>query len=231
MKYRLLGVAVATAMMHGCASYSMQTATAPISAAVADQIVDGQTTRFDLISILGEPNGFSMGMGAVGMVPMQRSQQMQKLMKAQLGDDESTRHLMHYKNCVVTAKASVNIILPIGHGSRLEVCKVLTALLDDNDVVIAHVYMDNNFVTKEKIAKIKPKLSTRKDVILTLGGPTSVSSSGDREIYLYRNCLGSTGVSNFGMYKQENLQSCQQAGVAFDGNGVVQRVNFIPWKK
>ncbi len=231
MKHKLLGVAAATVLMHGCASVSTQTATAPISADVAKQIVDGQTTRFDLISLLGEPNGYSFGMEAVGMVPVQTSQQMNRLMKAQLGDDESTRRLMHYKNCVVKAKASLNIILPIAHGSRVEVCKILTALLDDNDVVIAHVYMDNNIITKEKIAKIKPKVSTRKDVILALGGPTSVTRSKNGEIYLYRNCLGSMGASNFVMYKQENLQSCQQAGVAFDANGVVQRVNFIPWKK
>ncbi|HID44232.1 MAG TPA: hypothetical protein EYP34_00565 [Chromatiaceae bacterium] len=204
----------------------MQTATAPISAA-ASRVVDGKTTRFDLISLFGEPNGYSMMGNAIGMIPMQSSMQMEKMM--QLGEGKDNDRLMHYKDCIVTAKASVNIILPIGKGSRVEVCKIFTALLDDNDVVVAHVYLDNDIVTKERIARIRPGISTRKDVILALGGPTSVSKSGDREIYLYRNCIGKMGVSNFAMYDHKNLQSCQQAGVAFDGAGKVTKVNFIPW--
>jgi len=230
MKMKMTAIAALVAIVQGCASYQMQTASAPISAAAASRIVDGKTTRFDLIAMFGEPNGYSIT-GAYGAIPMQTSMQMNRMMKKQFGDTVEDHRLMHYKDCVMTSKASANIILPIAKGSNIEVCKVFTALLNDQDTVIAHVYLDNNIVTKERVKKIKPGVSTRRDVIRALGGPTSISGSGKQEIYLYRNCIGKTGVSSFGMYDQKNLRSCQQAGVAFDESGTVTRVNFIPWDK
>jgi hypothetical protein len=231
MKLKIAGIAAVVAIMHGCASHQMQTAAAPISAAAANRVVDGKTTRFDVIAMFGEPNGYSLMGNAIGMMPMQSSMQMERMMQKQFGNSDETNHLMHYKDCVLTTKASVNIILPVGKGSSVEVCKVFTALLDDNDVVVAHVYLDNNIVTKKHIGRIKPNVSSRKDVIQALGGPTSINRSGNREIYLYRNCIGKMGVSSFGMYNQKNLQSCQQAGIAFDSSGTVTQVSFIPWNK
>ena len=226
MKFKSIILALITAALGGCASYSMQTASAPISASRASHIVDGQSTRIDVISLFGNPNGFnpSIGVGAVGAITMPQ----------QYGQDApKTDNILHYKDCITTTTSKAGLIAGsffIPRSSMVEVCKVFTALLDEHDTVVAHVYLENNLVTKEKLARIKEGVSN-KQVIRTLGGPSSILPSSDNQIYIYKTCISKAAKRSWNPYQYDmkNRQSCQQATIVMDKNSMVIKVNFIPW--
>jgi outer membrane protein assembly factor BamE (lipoprotein component of BamABCDE complex) len=119
--------------------------------------------------------------------------------------------------------------LVFGTGKYREKCSVFTALLNKNNIVIGHVYISDNLITKEKLKNITVKKSTRKDVIQILGGPSSISEDGNSEIYSYRNCVTTTKTSGFAVKRYSN-KDCQQASIVFKKDkNIVQKVSFFPF--
>lgn len=241
MKLKILGLAVATVLLHGCATHSMQTATAVISKEKAAMIKDGETTKVDILAMFGEPNGFDMSFAGYGMgMGMGASRNMMRQFNRQMKDDfddtGEREDLMHYKNCVTTSASkagllSGNFIIP--RSSTTEVCQLFTALLDDNDVVIAHGYVDKNIISKELIDKLQPGDDKRK-VVRLLAGPTAIQHSGDKDIWTYKNCISVTALRAFVPFNQnmDTRTSCQQAGLVFNkATGKLTRIMYIPWNK
>jgi outer membrane protein assembly factor BamE (lipoprotein component of BamABCDE complex) len=212
----------ATVLLTGCNTMAYKTATAPISQARADRVVDGQTTRLDIISMFGNPNGSS----AMNMA----SSMMANVRVVNAPNTPNHSELMSYRDCTSSAIGSSQLLSFQAKGQGREVCKVFTALLDQNDVVIAHKYTDDNFITQDKLASITPNRSTKKDVIRTLAGPTSVTPVGDKTLYLYKTCVTKTKVGGFMTFNMNRDQDCQQATIVIDKKtNVVSKVNFIPF--
>lgn len=225
----LLGVGI----LLGCTSASYQTATANISAEAASQVVDGVTTKTEIFSMFGEPNGFNptAGGGTAGMMRMS---------KMSLSDDSPYDKIMHYKNCIMKANANITGPFSVGSGT-MEVCETFTVLLNEQEVVIAHKFLDSNILNPEKLKTIQQGVSNRKDVILALGGPNSLVQNKDKEIYLYKNCTTKSSMNNIGIpiiggmmgrEAQTNRSNCQQASIIMDkASGKVLKTNFIPFRK
>lgn len=217
----------------GCSSASFQTTTANISAEAAGQVIDGSTTKTDIITMFGEPNGFmpTAGSGSVDMM---------RMTKVNLGASSPYDRVMHYKNCIMKSSAQISGVFSVGAG-MLEVCDTFTALLNSRDVVIAHSYIENNVINPDKLKTIKNNQSTRKDVIRTLGGPTNIVPSGNKEIYMYKNCVSKSSLNNIGIpiigglmgrEAHTSRKNCQQASIVMNkSNGRVIKTNFIPFRK
>lgn len=229
--YLTLTLLVST--LAGCASSSFQTATANISAEAASQVVDGVTTKTEIFTLFGEPNGFNPTMGG-------GTQDMMRVSKMSLNDDSPYDKVMHYKNCIMTASAKILGPFSVGSGT-VEVCDTFTALVNEQDIVVAHSYVENNVLKPENVAKIQKNLSYRKDVIRALGGPGSIITQKDKELYIYKNCItksnmntwGGTGLGMaLGKEAQTNRSNCQQASIVMDkASGKVLKTNFIPFRK
>lgn len=219
---KLLIISTVALLTTGCVTTEIKTATAPISQSRANMVVDGTTTKLDIISMFGSPNG-SSGFGA-GM-PMGMPQQA-IMQGGSLGNSE----LMSYKDCVTSSIASAQVLSFENKGRGRETCKVFTALLDKNDVVIAHKYTNDNFITKEKILPIVAGKSTKKDVIKTLAGPTKVTQIKDKTLYLYKTCITKSKAGGFFNYNISSDQDCQQATIVIDKKtNIVSKVNFLPF--
>ncbi|MES9970762.1 MAG: hypothetical protein ABW092_12080 [Candidatus Thiodiazotropha sp.] len=92
--------------------------------------------------------------------------------------------------------------------------------------------MDDNFITRERLGAIKEKESYRKDVIKTLGGPSSISTNGNDEIYSYRNCITKSIGKVVGFFSKKNTieKDCQQTSIIFQkSKDLVQKVTFLPF--
>lgn len=232
MKNQLI-LSATIAILAGCASASYQTATANISAEAAAQVVDGSTTKTEIFSLFGEPNGFNPTMGG-------GTQDMMRMSKMSLSDDSPYDKIMHYKNCIMTASAKIMGPFSVGSGTA-EVCDTFTALVNEQDIVVAHSYVENNVLKPENVAKIQQNTSYRKDVIRALGGPNSIVIQKDKELYIYKNCItksnmnswGGTGLGMaLGKEAQTNRSNCQQASIIMDkSSGKVLKTNFIPFRK
>ncbi len=165
----------------GCTTASFQSTSANISAEAAQQIIDGSSSRTDILALFGEPNGFMPTANGGAMSAMQ-------LTKANAGGNGSYNNIMHYKNCIMKSSSKISGLFSFGYGV-LEVCDTLTVLLDSQDTVIAYSYIDNNIVDADRINKIQQGVSNRIDVIRELGGPISIVPSKNKEIYLYKYCV------------------------------------------
>lgn len=220
-------------VLFGCATASFQTAIANISPEVSSQVVDGATTKTEILALFGEPNGFNptMGGGATGMMQMS---------KMALDDDNPYDRVMHYKNCIMKAKSHISGPFSIGSGA-MEVCDTFTALLNKQDIVIAHAYLENNLLDKEKLDSLQVGIADRKNVIRKLGGPTSIISQKGKELFIYKNCTRNNSVNNIGIpiiggmmgrEAQTNRSNCQQASIVMDkSSGKILKTNFIPFRK
>ncbi len=217
----------------GCASASYQTATANISAESASQVVDGVTTKTEVLALFGEPNGFNPTMG--GGTP-----DMMQMSKLTLSDDNPYEKIMHYKNCIMKANSQVTGLFSVGSGT-VEVCDTFTALLDKQDTVVAHAYIESNILKPEKLKQIQQGVSSRKDVIRLLGGPNSLLQEKGKELFIYKNCITKSSLNNVGIpviggimgrEAQTNRSNCQQASIVMDAaTGSVLKTNFIPFRK
>lgn len=232
MKNHLI-LSTTIAILAGCASASYQTATANISAEAASQVVDGVTTKTEIFSLFGEPNGFNPTAGG-GTADMMR------MSKMSLSDDSPYDKVMHYKNCIMKANANITGLFSVGSGT-MEICETFTALLNDQDIVIAHKFLESNLLNPEKLKTIQQGVSDKSDVVLTLGGPTSLLQDKDKEIFLYKNCTTKSSLNNVGIpiiggmmgrEAQTNRSNCQQASIVMDkASGRVLKTNFIPFRK
>ena len=214
---------VTTIFITGCTTMEYKTATAPISQSRADMVVDGTTTRIDLISMFGNPNGSS----SMNMV-----NNMMANVQVLNGSNKNSRpEIMSYRDCTSSSVGSSQLFSFQAKGQARETCKVFSALLNKNDVVIAHKYINDNFITKNKLSSIAANQSTKKDVIRALAGPTSITPVGDKSLYLYKTCITKSKVGGFFTpYNISRNEDCQQATIVIDKNtNIVSKVNFIPF--
>jgi outer membrane protein assembly factor BamE (lipoprotein component of BamABCDE complex) len=211
----LVSILTATLLFAGCISHEIKSATAPISLSRSELVVDGETTKTDIIAMFGEPNGFLPSADSPGVYNPNYI----------LGNYHS--NLLHYKDCVTGETFKFGLVF--GTGKYREKCSVFTALLNKNNIVIGHAYIADNLVTKEKLENITAKKSTRKDVIQTLGGPSSITEDGNSEIYSYRNCVTTTKTSGFAIKRHSN-KDCQLASIVFNKDkDIVQKVSYFPF--
>jgi outer membrane protein assembly factor BamE (lipoprotein component of BamABCDE complex) len=213
------------ALLSGCtAQVAMKSMTAPISESRTQLVKDGQTTKTDILTMFGSPNGFIQGVtGQQGFIP-------------QSSHLNTKQNIMHYKDCVIKGSGSGGFLgFSSKSGAARHKCKVFTALLNEQDVVVAHAFIEDNQVTAEKLSVIKPNKTSRKDVIRQLGGPSVVTTNNNDEIYLYKDCIHKGKSSGlFSMLKGNNItstdESCQQASIVINiKTGVVKKVDFYPY--
>ncbi len=211
-----------TFTLSGCfatASQNVKLTSADLSQDKAALIIDNQSTRADVLSLFGSPNGFTPGLNSGGTTFTAESIK---------GPD----YMLHYKDCEIGSKGrGVNLFTAAG--TAVEKCSVFTAIVNKQDVVTSSAYHPDNLVTEQKISKLQPNKSTLKDVIKALGGPTQVIKSGKSVVYKYSNCERTNVISkNPFNFSQRQDVKCQKASVILNGNDfVVQKVNFFPIKK
>ena len=142
----------------------------------------------------------------------------------------SRSEIMSYRDCTSYSVGGSQLLSFQAKGQARETCKVFSALLNKNDVVIAHKYTNDNFITKNKLSSIVVNQSTKKDVIRALAGPTSVTPVGDKNLYLYKTCVTKSKVGGFFTYNISRNEDCQQATIVIDKNtNIVSKVNFTPF--
>lgn len=206
-----------TLLLAACNSIEVKSATAPISKSRSNLVIDGKTTKTEIIAMFGQPNGFLPSADNTGGYSPQMM----------MGNMHS--NLMHYKDCTMTEKSRIRIFSAGGSKLR-EICSVFTALLNKQDIVIAHTYLEDNFITKEKLDSINEKKSSRKDVIRNLGGPSSISTNGNDEIYIYRDCITKSKVVGFWARRNTIDKNCQQTSIIFrKGKNRVRKITFLPF--
>lgn len=239
----------------GCATSEFQTSTAPISQATASQIIDGKDTKTDIIAMFGAPNGlngqsvYSGGGAGVGYAGYMNASYYSAIPGQ--GNNQNSDDLLTYKNCTVktaaeldamkTAAASAASVVTFGlsslafgggmKNSTVEECKMLAVLLDDNDIVRAHGYVDTNIFSPDRVNQIVQGKSTKADIVRTMTVPNSITDAGDDEILTYKNCL-SQGTSGWSTLKNTDVQKslCQQASFIINkSTGLVDRVTHIPF--
>jgi hypothetical protein len=209
----------------GCSfrgSTTTKVISAPISKDRSQLVVDGETTKTDIITMFGMPNGFIEGMVSYRTYATNPSQE-------QIYRESN---ILHYKDCVIVSSSSgkgFGGFYSSGSSARMK-CKVFTALLDKKDTVIAHTYLEDNTVTEEVLTEIIKNKSTKKDVVRLLGGPTSITTNGNEEIYIYKDCITTTQVRGpFGPMNMSSDQNCQISSIVMNKkSGVVKKVNLYP---
>lgn len=206
----------AVVVLSGCAKMSMdyKTSSAPISQVKANQVIEGKTTKTDLIAMFGVPNGIGQ-MGRVQTVMQPNS------------------NIISWSDCTVGSRgrdASWSVAKAVGQES----CKVLSVLLDDRGIVKASGYTNDYLITEAKAHSIKPNVSNKADVVRLLAGPTSITPSGSDDIWVYKNCRNEakhTGSFMALNNRFEQIQKCQQASfVIAKTSGVVTKVFFSPFQ-
>lgn len=216
-------------ILSSCARSSRQTAFANISQSISDRVVDGVTTKVEVISILGKPNG---------SLPTGNNNSM-AASYVDGGAADPFKHVLHYKNCILKSASQAKFITT--EVGNIEICDTFSALLNDDDVVIAHAYFTGNIIDNERLKKLKLNVSDKKAVIRTLGGPSNIVASGDKEVYLYETCIDKTkdrsnnpipfgGIVDrlSGKEQRTSRRTCQQAGVVINQTtGKVLKTNFI----
>ena len=227
-----------------CASSSYQSASAPISQDAASRVSDGVDTKTDVIAMFGSPNGFVPTAGTTFSIQ---------------NPVEIPGDLLGYKDCVVKSAAELDgartaagvgaaaavTVLTGGIGliaapwlagsatknSTIEECQLFAALLNGDDIVIAHGYVGSNIFSAEQVAQIQEDKSSKSDVVRTMSLPTTVTHSGESEIYTYKNCFVSGGnQSSYTVHSAKRETHCQQSSFVIDkSSGVVDRVTYIPF--
>ena len=215
-----LGILSITACATNTSTY--KTSSASISQARSNLIIDNESTRTDVLSIFGSPNGFTPSFSTAASTTYTSD--------SLTGPD----YLMFYKDCEVGG--SGQSLGQISASSQaIETCSVFTAILDESDIVTYHVFIEDNLVTADKISLINQDTSNLRDVVQILGGPASILESGNSIIYSYANCVRTQSVRKTGFFSlssQINTDTdCQEASVVFDKQFVVQKANFIPFSK
>ncbi|MES9975053.1 MAG: hypothetical protein ABW094_12395 [Candidatus Thiodiazotropha sp.] len=211
--------------LSGCASrVSTKVMSTPISESRAQLVNDGQTTKTDILTMFGNPNGFIQGTTSQQGLVAQSEYMNQK------------QNVMHYKDCVIKSSGKRGFLgLTGSSGSARLICKVFTALLNKKDIVIAHAFIEDNQITKEKLSEIVPNKSSRKEIIRQLGGPSSITINGSNEIYMYKDCITNSQHGGiFSMFRGKELvnsgQSCQQTSIVVNKKtGVVKKVSYFPY--
>jgi outer membrane protein assembly factor BamE (lipoprotein component of BamABCDE complex) len=201
----------------------MKAMSAPISESRAQLVKDGQTTKTDILTMFGNPNGYIQGTTS------------QQGIDAQAAYLQQIQNVMHYKDCDLISSSKV-WFMGAGSGSGRVICKVFTALLNKKDIVIAHAFIEDNQITKDKLSGIIPKKSSRKEVIRLLGGPSTITINSSDEIYMYEDCISNTQTGGvFSMFRGKELMksdnNCQQTSIVLNGNsGIVKKVSYFPYQ-
>jgi hypothetical protein len=214
-------------IINGCThSMSIKAMSAPISESRAQLVIDGKTTKTDILTMFGNPNGFIQGM---------QGQQGYDARSAYLNQNQS-QNIMHYKDCIIKSNSKVGFMgFASSSGTGRFICNVFTALLNNKDIVVAHSYIEDNQITNDKLSAIIPHKSTRKNVIQQLGGPSSITITKNDEIYIYKDCLTQSQQRGMlGMFRGKELMStnenCQQTSIVLNKKtGTVNKVSFYPY--
>jgi hypothetical protein len=202
----------------------MKAMSAPISESRAQLVKDGQTTKTDILTMFGNPNGYIQGTTS------------QQGIDAQAAYLKQIQNVMHYKDCDLISSSKVGFMGLTSSGSGRVICKVFTALLNKKDIVIAHAFIEDNQITKDKLTGIIPKNSSRNVIIRLLGGPSSITINGSDEIYMYEDCITNSQTGGvFSMFRGKELmksdKNCQQTSIILNGNsGIVKKVSYFPYQ-
>ncbi|MES9970761.1 MAG: hypothetical protein ABW092_12075 [Candidatus Thiodiazotropha sp.] len=92
-----IAIFTSTLFIAACSSYEIKSATAPISESRSNLVIDGKTTKTEIIAMFGEPNGFLPSADNTGGYGSQ----------LMLGNYHS--NLLHYKDCTMREKSKIGI--------------------------------------------------------------------------------------------------------------------------
>lgn len=229
MKKRLTLVAIFILVVSGCAmvpNIGMQQETGtPVRTENLGKLIKGKTTKSEVIEWFGMPT--VTGTGSPGMSSMGGGTLPGAIITS--GSDE----IYIYKHCKIGEPGGglkVITVFSKGHNEREEKCEQLSVMLNKSEVVKAFAFHPEDPVGDTNVGKLAKGKSTKIDVIELFGAPSTISVSGNDEIYTFKKCITTSESGLFsGMKTDEN---CKQLTVMLDKNSeVVKTHSFQPYKR
>lgn len=224
----IAGALTMALILSGCLAYKggqRETGT-PINSENVKKLVKLKSTKTDVIELFGVPTTASgAGQYPAGIPGMPQG-------NAVLSDGSDQIYV--YKHCMSGNPGSAfeltsptTILFGNMTNTTEERCEQLAVLIGKDEAVRSFGYFPADPVIQENVSKLVKGKSKKVEVIESVGAPTSVSVSGNDEIYSYKICFSSSSVGVFaGATTKDN---CKQLTAIMDKNTeVVKAVSFQP---
>lgn len=197
----------------------------PVRTENLGKLIKGKTTKSEVIEWFGMPT--ATGTGSPGMPSMGGGAFPGAIITS--GSDE----IYIYKHCKIGEPGGgikVVTVFSKQQSKREEKCEQLSVMFNKSEVVKGFAFHPEDPVGDTNVGKLAKGKSSKIDVIELFGAPSTISVSGNDEIYTFKKCITTVESGAFSGAKMG--ENCKQLTVMFDKNNeIVKAYSFQPYKQ